>query len=79
MEFFQIPETVAVQEQKLLRIRAERDSGEVSRSLDALARGSEGETNLMEVALDAVAARCTEGEIAAVLRNSFGTWQQPLF
>jgi methylmalonyl-CoA mutase N-terminal domain/subunit len=61
----------------LERVRARRDAGAVRRTLDALARGSKSDANTMPLILDCVKAYCTVGEISDVLREAFGTWEEP--
>jgi methylmalonyl-CoA mutase N-terminal domain/subunit len=78
-EIFQVPETLAVQEAKLRRIRRERDASAVERALSEVARCCEAGGNLMEVLVEAVRSRVTEGEITSVLKKHYGTWEVPLF
>jgi len=49
------------------------------RSLAEIARACEQGINLMDVIVDAVPARITEGEITGVLKRHYGTWNPPLF
>jgi methylmalonyl-CoA mutase N-terminal domain/subunit len=76
---FEVPETLAIQEAKLERIRKERDAAGVEKALSTIARACEQGKNMMEVIVDAVPARITEGEITAVLKRNYGTWNPPLF
>lgn len=78
-ELFQVPETLAIQEAKLKRIRAERDPTAAQKALDDIARCFDSGGNLMTVMVDAVKARVSEGEITSVLRKCAGTWNPPLF
>jgi len=78
-EIFAVPETLAVQEAKLKRIRAERDFGRVRQALDDIRRCAERDGNLMEVIVEAVKAEVSEGEISKVLKEVYGTWNPPLF
>lgn len=78
-ELFQVPETLSIQEAKLKRIRAERDSQEAQTALDAIFRSCEAGDNLMDVIVESVKARVSEGEITQVLRQCFGTWNPPIF
>jgi methylmalonyl-CoA mutase N-terminal domain/subunit len=61
----------------LERVRSRRDGGAVRRTLDALALGSKSDANTMPLILDCVKAYCTVGEISDVLRDAFGTWEEP--
>jgi methylmalonyl-CoA mutase N-terminal domain/subunit len=78
-EIFEIPETLAIQGEKLARIKKERSDVEVQRSLDDIARCCYVGKNLMEVMVDSVQAPVTLGETARVIKGSFGTWNLPLF
>ncbi|MEW6616118.1 MAG: methylmalonyl-CoA mutase family protein [Thermodesulfobacteriota bacterium] len=79
IELFEVPETVEVQRRKLERIKKERSAQKVKAALDTLAKACEAGENLMEVIVDCVKERVTEGEISAVLKSHFGTWYPPLF
>jgi len=57
---------------RLRDFRARRDSGAARAALDALRRTAEGDGNLMPPIVAAVKARCTLGEIADGLRQTFG-------
>ena len=61
---------------KLAALRARRDNGKVSRSLDALKRAAEGTGNTMPLILDCVRAYATLGEICDAMRQVFGTYQE---
>jgi methylmalonyl-CoA mutase, N-terminal domain len=79
MELFEVPETLQIQEQKLKKIRNERNGAQVQDALDAVAQCCEKDGNLMEVIVEAVKTRATQGEISGALRSSYGTWEPPLF
>ena len=79
LEIFEVPETVEIQRRKLERIKKERSSQKVRIVLDSIARACESGENLMEVMVDSVKERITQGEISHVLRTQFGTWYPPLF
>jgi methylmalonyl-CoA mutase N-terminal domain/subunit len=64
------------QRNKLRRLRAGRDNGEVARCLLRLRRDAEGSANLMPALLDAVRAYATLGEVCGALRDVFGTWEE---
>lgn len=78
-EIFNIPETLGVQEAKLARIRSERSEDLVQRALDDIRRDCDRDDNLMEVIVEAVKARVSEGEISRTLKECYGTWNPPLF
>lgn len=62
---------------KLKKMRAERDSDAVNRSLDALKRAAEGPGNLMLPILECVRSYATLGEICDAFRAVFGEYQEP--
>jgi methylmalonyl-CoA mutase N-terminal domain/subunit len=64
------------QAKKLHRLRKERHNGNVERSLNALRRAAEGDSNLMPFLIDAVRNWATVGEICDVLRGVFGTYTE---
>jgi methylmalonyl-CoA mutase N-terminal domain/subunit len=78
-EIFSVPETLAVQTAKLKRIRAERDPGQAQNALDDIKRCSERDGNLMDVMVEAVGARVSEGEVSRTIKGFYGTWNPPLF
>ena len=61
---------------KLERLRAERDDGEVERTLEALTRSAEtDEGNLLALAVDAARAKATVGEISGAMEKVYGRHQ----
>jgi methylmalonyl-CoA mutase, N-terminal domain len=58
-------------------VKRRRDSGAVTRTLDALRRGAAGSDNTMPLILDCVRAYCTVGEVSDALREVFGTYEEP--
>jgi methylmalonyl-CoA mutase N-terminal domain/subunit len=78
-EIFQNPETLAVQEQKLQRIRKERNARKVEQVLGDLGQACDKGGNLMDVLVEGVKSFVTEGEISAVLKKHYGVWNPPLF
>ncbi len=62
------------QEERLAKIRAERDTPAVQASLDRLKKAAEGTDNLMVPIRDAVKQRASLGEICDVLRTVFGEY-----
>jgi methylmalonyl-CoA mutase N-terminal domain/subunit len=79
IELFSLPETLDIQKAKLDRIRRQRDSAQVRKAMDALARGCEEGQNLMELLVDGVKAHVTQGEVSKTLKKVFGVWNPPLF
>jgi len=62
----------ASQIDKLKRLRAERNEGDVQAKLRALTEGAKGDGNLLALAIDAARAKATVGEISLALENVFG-------
>ncbi|MEX1026039.1 MAG: methylmalonyl-CoA mutase [Planctomycetota bacterium] len=68
-------DNAAVRETQLARlaaIKAERDAGEVERTLAALRSAAGGDANLLEVAIEAARAGATVGEISSAMEDVFG-------
>ena len=67
------------QVRRLREVRARRDGAAVGRALDALRSAARRpDQNLMPATVECVRAYCTIGEIMGVLRDEFGTFQEPL-
>lgn len=62
---------------RLTRIRHERDNGRVGQTLDRLRIACQGTENTMPFILDAVRVYATLGEIVGVMREVFGSYQEP--
>ena len=77
----QIDSTVAkLQEERLSRLRANRNQAAATRALDSLKRGAEDpQTNTMPLLIDCARADCTLGEMCDALRPIFGEYQEPDF
>lgn len=77
----QIDESVAeLQEQRLRKLRAERDNTTAQGALDALRKGAEDPVvNTMPLLIDCARADCTLGEMCDALRPVFGEYQEPAF
>ena len=78
MELFEVPETVRIQEEKLNKIKKERNNQQVQKALDSITRCCDENGNLMEVMLDSVKAYVTLGEVSRTIKKSYGTWSTPL-
>jgi methylmalonyl-CoA mutase N-terminal domain/subunit len=61
----------------LIELRRTRDNREVTRLLKEVEKTARSEKNLMPVLADCCRAYATVGEMAGVLRNVFGEWQEP--
>ena len=70
------PEVEKVQKQRMDKIKRERDSFLVEKSLQNLKKAAEGTDNLITPVLEAVKAYATLGEIADVLRDVFGEYRE---
>jgi len=71
------PAGFSYQTARLKKLRESRDSGAVGQSLDRLRIASQGTENTMPYILDAVRAYATLGEIIDVMRDVFGTYEEP--
>jgi methylmalonyl-CoA mutase, N-terminal domain len=65
------------QREELSRIKRSRDNGLVARTLANLRETARGSGSLMPSIFDAVKAYGSIGEICSVLREEFGTFQEP--
>jgi methylmalonyl-CoA mutase N-terminal domain/subunit len=68
------PRIEADQCERLAALRAERDSGAVTRALDALRAAAEGTGNVLPPMREALELRATGGEIAHALRDVWGRY-----
>ncbi|QKW19880.1 methylmalonyl-CoA mutase [Kitasatospora sp. NA04385] len=68
------PAIEAQQAQRLARLRADRDSSAVDRSLSQLRKAAEGTDNVLYPMKEALAARATVGEVCDALRGVWGTY-----
>jgi methylmalonyl-CoA mutase N-terminal domain/subunit len=66
------------QRQKLAEVRGRRDDAKVEKALARVAEAARGKVNMMPSISDAVKAYASIGEICAVLREQFGTYQEPV-
>jgi methylmalonyl-CoA mutase N-terminal domain/subunit len=72
------PEVSKKQIARLQRVKAERDNEHVGVTLDKLRLVAEGKENIMPSLIDAVKAYATIGEITGVLRDVFGSFEEPV-
>jgi methylmalonyl-CoA mutase N-terminal domain/subunit len=70
------PEVERAQRETVLRLRSSRDQAAVARALRAVVEGAKGNTNLMELMVDAARVRATEGEIVEALKEVFGSYHE---
>jgi methylmalonyl-CoA mutase N-terminal domain/subunit len=71
------PEGHKRQVDRLEKLREERDSGAVGQALDKLRLACQGTENTMPHILEAVHAYATLGEIIDIMRQEFGTYEEP--
>jgi methylmalonyl-CoA mutase N-terminal domain/subunit len=70
------PEIEKGQVERLIALRARRDSARVQAALEAVEATARSERNLLPAILDAVKAYATVGEISDSLRRVFGQYQE---
>ena len=68
----------ARQRQRLAGIRGERDDAAVAAALEQVRAAAAGSENVMPAVMDAVEAYATVGEVCGVLKEVFGTYQEPV-
>lgn len=66
------------QQERLARVKRERDNVQVQAKLDALRDAARGTANLMPYILDATRVYATLQEMMDVLREVFGTYREPV-
>ncbi len=71
------PEGYKKQAARLKQLREERDNAAVGQALDRLRIACEGTENTMPFIVDAVHKYATLGEVIDVMRDVFGTYQEP--
>lgn len=78
IELFQAnPETEERQKERLEAVKAERDDALVEERIDDLREAVENGDNIMPYLVDAAKAYATEGEMMGVLRDKYGTYEDP--
>src|SRR5438876_4248726 len=65
------------QVERLESVRARRDQGGVSRTLDSLRKAAQRGDNTMPATIDAVREYATLGEICSALRDVYGIYEEP--
>jgi methylmalonyl-CoA mutase N-terminal domain/subunit len=71
------PDGYKRQIERLNEVRKTRDAGRVGQALDRLRIACQGTQNTMPSVLEAVRAYATLGEIIGVMKEVFGTYQEP--
>ena len=64
------------QNNRLKKLRKERDNAKMQRNLSRLKKAAQGEENLMPYILDCVHSYATLGETCGVLREIFGEYKE---
>jgi methylmalonyl-CoA mutase N-terminal domain/subunit len=72
------PEVEKDQSKALEKLRAERDSDAVGKSLAALKSAAQGTDNLMPRILECARVYCTLGEMIETLKEVFGEYKEPI-
>src|SRR5687768_4199160 len=79
-DILQIDETVRDHQlERLAHVKATRDNGAVSNSLDRLKLAARDNENTMPSIIEAVAAYATVEEICVALRDVYGIYEEPAF
>lgn len=74
-EVFNIDDSIRkLQTEKLTKLKAERNNIAVKQALDVIASAAKTDANLMPLIINSVEKYATLGEIADVLRNTFGEY-----
>jgi methylmalonyl-CoA mutase, N-terminal domain len=71
------PQGYQRQVDRLQQVRLDRDTGRVGQALDRLRIACQGTENTMPYLMDAVHAYATLGEIINVMKEVFGTYEEP--
>jgi methylmalonyl-CoA mutase N-terminal domain/subunit len=78
LELWELDPALGVrQREELTRVKAQRDSAQIARTLANLREVARGSQSLMPPIIEAVRAYASIGEICGVLREQFGTFQEP--
>jgi methylmalonyl-CoA mutase, N-terminal domain len=72
-------EAARTQEQRLARLRSERDGARVEQSLERLRQAARDQENVIEPMLECVRAYCTLFEIRHALQSVYGSFREPVF
>jgi methylmalonyl-CoA mutase N-terminal domain/subunit len=63
---------------RLKRIKKDRDAGAVKSTLEKVRAAAKAGDNVMPTIMDAVEAYASVGEVCGVLKEVFGTYQEPV-
>lgn len=74
-EIREVPASVRDEQvERLEQIKATRDNDKVQQLLGALTKGAEGDDNLLALAIEAIRARATVGEVSEAMETVFGRY-----
>ncbi len=71
------PATEDRQRERLQQVKADRDEEAVEAKIEALRQAVETDENIMPYLVDAAKVYATEGEMMGVLRDKYGTYEDP--
>jgi methylmalonyl-CoA mutase N-terminal domain/subunit len=71
------PQAAREAAERVRHVKRERNGEAARKALDRLSQAAGEKSNLQPSIREAVAAYCTVGEIAAVLKEKFGAYQPP--
>ncbi len=72
------PRTEQIQNERLTRVKRERDNSRVEKLLKELQEGARSDDNLMPATIECVKAYASEGEIVNALKEVFGVYREPI-
>jgi methylmalonyl-CoA mutase, N-terminal domain len=72
-------EAARTQDERLARLRTERDDARVEETLARLSQAARDQENVIEPMLDCVRAYCTLFEIRHALQSVYGSFREPVF
>jgi methylmalonyl-CoA mutase, N-terminal domain len=72
-------EAARTQDERLARLRAERDGARVEATLERLRQAARDQENVIEPMLDCVRAYCTLFEVRHALEGVYGSFREPVF
>jgi methylmalonyl-CoA mutase N-terminal domain/subunit len=72
------PEELERARKRLEKLRGERDSGKVDKTLDQVRAAASSGENVMPSVMEAVTAYATVGEIMGALKSELGTFREPV-
>ncbi len=78
IDVFSYPEGAEERQlRKIEKLKDERDSSKVEKTLGSLKEACENGSNIVPYSLECARAGCTEGEVFKVFKSAFGLWSPP--